>query len=193
MSLFDPTAENKTLTLDNGASFTIGVGDILRHADWDKIGDEDRFVNRHLYRVTGFSTLPKDGSPAVLLRQIAHPMREYMYTFAQLQTKLDPAKYPMAIGTPSFIPFRNHFLFCTFLLILHFSFVQNPISIIAHTSFEIHPLFAINPWHFVCFRLSYSVFFNNIIHILIASAGKINQHGTSAHGFCELHTVRNRM
>lgn len=96
MSLFDPTAESRTLTLDNGASFTIGVGDILRHADWDKVGDEDRFVNRHLYRVTGFSTLPKDGSPAVLLRQIAHPMREYMYTFAQLQTKLDPAKYPMA-------------------------------------------------------------------------------------------------
>ncbi len=96
MSILDPRAESKTFTLDNGTAFTLSVGDILRHADWDKQTEDDRYFNRQLFRVTGFSILPKDGSPAVLLRQIAHPMREYMYTSAMLTTKLDPAKYPAA-------------------------------------------------------------------------------------------------
>lgn len=86
----------KTFTLDNGTTFTLSIGDILRHADWDKISDEERFLNKHLYRVTGFAVLPKDNSEAVMLKQIFHPMREYMYKAVQLTTKLDPAKYPEA-------------------------------------------------------------------------------------------------
>lgn len=88
--------EQKILTLDNGTAFPISVGDILRHADWDKITDEERFVNKHLYRVTGFSSLPSDGTETVMLKQIFHPMREYMYKVSQLTTKLDPTKYPEA-------------------------------------------------------------------------------------------------
>lgn len=86
----------KTLKLDNGTDFAISVGDILRHADWDKITDEERFLNKHLYRVTGFAVLPKDNSEAVMLKQIFHPMREYMYKTSQLTAKLDTAKYPEA-------------------------------------------------------------------------------------------------
>lgn len=89
-------SQEKTFTLDNGTTFGICVGDILRHADWDKITDEERFVNKHLYRVTGFTVLPKDNSDAIMLKQIFHPMREYMYKASQLTTKLDPAKYPEA-------------------------------------------------------------------------------------------------
>ncbi len=86
----------KTFTLDNGTSLTLSIGDILRHADWDKITDDERYLNKHLYRVTGFAVLPKDNSEAVMLKQIFHPMREYMYKASQLTTKLDPAKYPDA-------------------------------------------------------------------------------------------------
>ncbi len=86
----------KTIKLDNGSEFTLSVGDILRHADWDKVSKEERYLNKHLYRVTGFSVLPSDGTDTVLLRQIFHPMREYMYKMKQLETKLDPAKYPSA-------------------------------------------------------------------------------------------------
>ena len=88
--------QQKTLILDNGAAFEINVGDILRHADWDKITDDERYLNKHLYRVTGFAVLPKDNSEAVMLKQIFHPMREYMYKVSQLTTKLDAAKYPQA-------------------------------------------------------------------------------------------------
>lgn len=88
--------EFRSISLDNGKVLTVCIGDILRHADWDKVTDDERFLNKHLFRVTGFTTLPRDGSPALLLRQIAHPMREYMYTEAQLSTKLNPEKYPMA-------------------------------------------------------------------------------------------------
>ena len=86
--------QQKTLVLDNGSAFEISVGDILRHADWDKITDDERYLNKHLYRVTGFAVLPKDNSEAVMLKQIFHPMREYMYKVSQLTTKLDAAKYP---------------------------------------------------------------------------------------------------
>ena len=89
-------SQQKAFILDNGTTIEISVGDILRHADWDKITDEDRFVNKHLYRVTGFTVLPKDNSEAIMLKQIFHPMREYMYKASQLTTKLDPAKYPEA-------------------------------------------------------------------------------------------------
>ena len=88
--------QQKTLILDNGAAFEINVGDILRHADWDKITDDERYLNKHLYRVTGFAVLPKDNSEAVMLKQIFHPMREYMFKVSQLTTKLDAAKYPQA-------------------------------------------------------------------------------------------------
>lgn len=96
MSNINPEAEKKTVALDNGQTLEISVGDILRHIGWYSLSEDDRYLNKQLYRVTGFSTLPRDGSPAVLIRQIAHPMREYMYTFAQLGTKADPAKYPNA-------------------------------------------------------------------------------------------------
>lgn len=86
----------KILKLDNGTELTINIGDILRHADWDKISEDERYLNKHLYRVTGFSVLPSDGSETIMLRQIFHPMREYMYKISQLTTKLDPVKYPSA-------------------------------------------------------------------------------------------------
>lgn len=89
-------SQQKTLVLDNGSAFEISVGDILRHADWDKITDDERYLNKHLYRVTGFAVLPKDNSEAIMLKQIFHPMREYMYKVSQLTTKLDAAKYPQA-------------------------------------------------------------------------------------------------
>ncbi|MBE6889687.1 MAG: hypothetical protein E7485_06700 [Ruminococcaceae bacterium] len=96
MSNINPSAEAKTFTLDNGEQFTVSVGDILRHVSWDGATEQERYFNKHLYRVTGFSTLPKDGSEAVLIRQIFHPMREYMYTAQQLQTKVNTTKYPFA-------------------------------------------------------------------------------------------------
>ncbi|MBE6902390.1 MAG: hypothetical protein E7478_07930 [Ruminococcaceae bacterium] len=94
--LFPAASQQKTLQLDNGTKMTIGVGDILRHIKWDTATEDQRYINMHLYRVTGFGTLPSTGEPTVLIRQIWHPMREYMYTLAQLQTKADPAKFPNA-------------------------------------------------------------------------------------------------
>ncbi len=96
MSKLNPAAESKTITLDNGTTMEISVGDIMRHVKWDTATDEQRYVNMHLYRVTGFGALPSNGEPTVLIRQIWHPMREYMYTIPQLQTKINPAKFPNA-------------------------------------------------------------------------------------------------
>ncbi len=87
---------SKTLFLDNSDTLTIKVGDILRHISWDAQSDNDKFLNKQLYRVTGFSVLPSDNSEVVMMKQMWHPMREYMYKVSQLQTKADPAKYPNA-------------------------------------------------------------------------------------------------
>ena len=94
--LFPAESQQKTLQLDNGTTMTIGIGDIVRHIKWDTATEEQRHINTHLYRVTGFGTLPSNGAPTVLIRQMFHPMREYMYTLAQLQTKADPKKFPNA-------------------------------------------------------------------------------------------------
>ena len=94
--LFPAASQQKTLELDNGTKMNIGVGDILRHVKWDSLTEDQKHINMHLYRVTGFGTLPSTGEPTVLIRQIWHPMREYMYTFTQLQTKVDTAKFPYA-------------------------------------------------------------------------------------------------
>ncbi|MGN0688147.1 MAG: hypothetical protein ACI4KA_08585 [Oscillospiraceae bacterium] len=96
MSHLYPNAESLTLKLDNGTEMTIGVGDLLRHFKWDSASENERYINMHLYRVTGFSTLPRTGEPAVLVRQISNPMREYMYTVTQLQTRIDAARHPDA-------------------------------------------------------------------------------------------------
>lgn len=96
MNKLNPAAEEKTLNLDDGTSLVITVGDIMRHINWDKATEEERYLNKHLYRVTGFGSLPSNGAPTVLVRQIFHPMREYMYTVEQLQTKVDPQKYSFA-------------------------------------------------------------------------------------------------
>lgn len=87
---------SKTIFLDNGDTLTISIGDILRHISWDTQSENDKFLNRQLYRVTGFSVLPKDNSEVVMLKQMWHPMREYMYKISQLESKADPAKYPNA-------------------------------------------------------------------------------------------------
>lgn len=87
---------NKTITLDNGSTLSLNIGDIIRHVSWDSLDENDKYLNKHLYRVTGFTVLPKDNSEAVLVKQIFHPMREYMYKLSQLQTKVDTAKYPYA-------------------------------------------------------------------------------------------------
>ncbi len=97
MSNLYPTAQQITLNLDNGTTMIIGVGDILRHVKWDTATEEQRYTNAHLYRVTGFGTLPSTGEPTVLIKQMWHPMREYMYTIPQLQTKINPAKFPNAV------------------------------------------------------------------------------------------------
>ncbi len=87
---------SKTITLDNGTSMTFNIGDIVRHVNWDSLDENDKYLNKHLYRVTGFSTLPKDNSEVITVKQIYHPMREYMFKVSQLQAKIDPAKYPFA-------------------------------------------------------------------------------------------------
>ena len=87
---------SKTIFLDNSDTLTLSVGDILRHISWDGQSDNDKFLNKQLYRVTGFSVLPKDNSEVVLVKQMWHPMREYMYKLSQLESKADPAKYPAA-------------------------------------------------------------------------------------------------
>ncbi len=87
---------SKTITLDNGTAMTFNIGDIVRHVSWDSLDENDKYLNKHLYRVTGFSVLPKDNSEVISVKQIFHPMREYMYKVSQLQTKIDPAKYPFA-------------------------------------------------------------------------------------------------
>ncbi len=94
----------KTLFLDNGDTMTINIGDILRHVTWDNGSETDKFLNKNLYRVTGFTVLPRDNSAAVLIKQMWHPMREYMYTVAQLETRVDPAKYPNAQQQYMLIP-----------------------------------------------------------------------------------------
>lgn len=39
--------------------------------------------------------------------------------------------------------------------------------------------------------LSYSVFFDNVVHILVAASGEVNKNGAVAHLLCKLHGVSN--
>lgn len=87
---------SKTIVLDNGSPMTFNIGDIIRHVSWDSLDEKDKYLNKHLYRVTGFSTLPKDNSEVITAKQIYHPMREYMFKVSQLQSKVDRSKYPDA-------------------------------------------------------------------------------------------------
>ena len=87
---------SKTIVLDNGSPMTFNIGDIIRHVSWDSLDEMDKYLNKHLYRVTGFSTLPKDNSEVITAKQIYHPMREYMFKVSQLQSKVDRSKYPDA-------------------------------------------------------------------------------------------------